>query len=348
MIPTDLAARLKLMLESSVQPLHAARDIPPDLPAFNRGLHFSAKVLAVLEDGTYQAAVGSAKLTLSLPQAAAPGDTLDLVVVDRTAKTIIANLATPESPSLAREGAPVLSRAGLLISALLGSAANEPQPAPLGAGQPVLPAPPTGAGEAAPLLRRALAESGMFYESQQAKWLAGELPVEQLLRQPQGRLSASAEAAQAIAAQSDAEPAPGAAATRSAPSLAPNGGVAADLAPLVRQQLEALATQSVAWSGQIWPGQTLDWEIEAPPRDHDGEPENAAQHWRTQLRLTLPRLGEISAELALAPHGVSIALAVPAPNTADDLRRAETALAGALAAVGIPLRGMKVERHEPA
>jgi hypothetical protein len=81
-----------------------------------------------------------------------------------------------------------------LISFLL-TGQPAPKPAPLAAGQPLLNTPPATAGavaQLAPLLRQALAQSGLFYESHQAQWLSGKVDAAALLREPQGRLPQAA------------------------------------------------------------------------------------------------------------------------------------------------------------
>lgn len=342
MISSDLAARLKVLLEASVQPLQPARDIPEDLPAFARGQRFSAKILAMLDDGRYQATVGSTKITLSLPQPAGLGDELDLLVVDRTAKTVIANMAPSQPGSLGHEPALTLSRTGALIAGLLGAGGGETETAALTGGQPVLPTPPTGAAEAAPLLRQALMESGMFYESHQARWLTGQVTVDQLLREPQGAHSTASNAAQTVASATGADAIRGT--LRSSAEAFAAGVVAEELLPLVQQQLNALATHSFAWSGQIWPGQALQWEIDEPQREHAAAPDESSQVWRTRLRLSLPRLGEVTTDLTLTSSGAAIAIAA-GEDVAGEMRQGESALAQALQAAGVPLLGIEVGVH---
>ena len=50
------------------------------------------------------------------------------------------------------------------------------------------------------------------------------------------------------------------------PTPSPDSPLSQTIAPqlqgLVQQQLEALATQSFSWQGQIWPGQDMQWEID--------------------------------------------------------------------------------------
>ncbi|WP_310710415.1 flagellar hook-length control protein FliK, partial [Burkholderia multivorans] len=73
--------------------------------------------------------------------------------------------------------------------------------------------------------------------------------------------------------------------------------------PIVRQQLDTLATDQFRWTGEAWPGVRVDWTIEPDesgghaPRSGDDAGDGIA--WRTRLTLTLPTLGTVDAELVL-------------------------------------------------
>ena len=66
------------------------------------------------------------------------------------------------------------------------------------------------------------------------------------------------------------------------------------------------------------------------------------------MRLVLPQLGELSAALRLTPAGVSIELSAAESAGAETLRGGQAGLSAALAAAGVPLLAMRVERNEPA
>lgn len=385
MIPTDLAARLRLLVESSVQPLPQVRPLPSDLPEFARGQRFTAQIQSALPDGSFRALVAGKSVTLSLEQAAKAGDTLELVVVERTPRAIAATLAGQTAAAPPAAAAATLSRAAQLIGALLtGSRDGAPEPAVLARGQALLTAPPQSAAQLVPLLKQAAVQSGLFYESHQAQWVAGRMPLAALLQEPQGRLSpllltaaeaspqaaagpATAPAATAggsaatggrpasgavLTASSEAAPPADEAAARPGPAgeraPAPAGAPPRDLVPIVQQQLDALATHHLAWQGQVWPGQTLHWEIEEPLRERGGPDAAEAGEWRTTVRVAMPLMGEIAATLTLTPSGVALALDAAAADALARLRAGAPQLEHALAAAGVPLRSFTVERHEPA
>ncbi len=141
MVPSDLAARLRLLSETFVQPISPVREIPTDLPEFTLGQRFTARIEAVLPDGNFRALVAGRNLTLSLPQSARPGDTLDLVVTDRTERLIVAQGAEVAA-SDQRAATTTLSRTARLIGSLLADAASGLKPVPLQGNAVLLPAPP--------------------------------------------------------------------------------------------------------------------------------------------------------------------------------------------------------------
>jgi len=77
-------------------------------------------------------------------------------------------------------------------------------------------------------------------------------------------------------------------------------GIHPSTIPLVRQQLELLATDQFRWSGEAWPGAAFEWEIE--PEDHGGQSQDGSgpdRAWRTRVSISLPMLGTVNADLVL-------------------------------------------------
>lgn len=351
MIPTDLAARLRLLTESLVNPVSPVHEIPAELPELTIGQRFTARVESALPDGTFRALVAGRSLTLALPQSASPGDTLDLVVTARTQRLIVAEGA--ENASARPSPPPTLSRAGQIISTLLAGEENAPQPPTITRLTPLLTEPPLQAARLAPALQQAIVESGLFYEAHQAQWVAGRYPTEALTREPQARHAPSLRAKDvAASAQLPAAIQPGEHPSGAEPAAgrgiaAPALDLPAELQPLVQQQLDAVATQHIVWLGEIWPGQSLHWEIEAE-QEQGSQPETeTATQWASTLNLTLPQLGEVSAALRLTPAGLGIALSASAAG-AGVLQAGVPDLSAALAAAGIQLLSIGIESHESA
>lgn len=193
MIPADLAARLRFLTEASffnteppVAGLQRAREIQSQLPELVPGQRFFALLQRTLPDGSFQALVAGKQITLALNTSAKAGDTLELVVTGQTPKAILARLANPEGAQQANSAPSTLSQTGKLISFVL-TGQPPARPVTLAANQPLLNAPPASAAPLVPMLRQALAQSGLFYESHQAQWLSGKIDVGALLREPQAQ-----------------------------------------------------------------------------------------------------------------------------------------------------------------
>jgi hypothetical protein len=237
-----------------------------------------------------------------------PGETMRLEVLALEPKLTFALLGAPAGAT----GAAVSMSAAIRhLTALLDRLSNEARAAPPPRTMPLTSAPPASTSELAQALQSAVAHSGLFYESHQAQWIAGERPLEELMREPQAALKRTGDA------------------------------VHPQAAALVQQQLEALDARQLAWCGQVWPEQSLEWRIEEDSREeHRGV--EAPPAWKTSLRLALPRLGDVNAVLAVAGNDVRITLTAAAPDARSDLRAGEPALRTAFERAGLELRGLAV------
>jgi hypothetical protein len=134
----------------------------------------------------------------------------------------------------------------------------------------------------------------------------------------------------------------GATTQQGAPASVPEG-----IRSIVQQQLDAVATQRLAWHGEVWPGQTIDWAIQ---RDAIDERDAAATdgidapRWSTSLRLTMPRLGTVDVVVQLVGDGLRIRLAAE-EAAAGDLRRQAGNLTEAMANAGLAIQSLEI-RHE--
>lgn len=400
MIPSDVASALRLQLpdqgklaaaQPQNQPVVSAQRINDALSDMVPGQRLMAEIQALLPNGTYRAIVAQRDITLALPFSAKPGDTLELEVVETDGKVALAFVANRTAATgNPQESVPTtLSRTGQLIGDLLGGIDNQGKrapPAPLNGSQPLVESMPKTAADLAPVLKQALTQSGMFYEAHQARWVAGELPTNQLLQEPQGQLSqarsttapAQTNPSAATAEQLTAPPMPATTAPNSPAELVytrqatlgdtPTSNINApgqdasrlqqtsqsaalpqQLTPLVQQQLDALATQTYAWQGQIWPGQQMSWEIsEDQSKRQQGETGTSSQ-WQTRLKLDLPQLGGIEAALHLRPGGgVEISLAVAQDSSGNKLNAASQLLKQQFAAAGLSLAQFSVKHGVPS
>ncbi len=111
MIPSDLAARLRLLNEASffntdppVAGLQRTREIQAQLPDLVPGQRFFATLQRTLPDGTFRAVVAGQQMTLSLNTAAKAGDTLELEVSQLTPRAVFARIVGAEAGACGGEG----------------------------------------------------------------------------------------------------------------------------------------------------------------------------------------------------------------------------------------------------
>ncbi|TCS70141.1 flagellar hook-length control protein FliK [Sulfuritortus calidifontis] len=170
-------------------------------------------------------------------------------------------------------------------------------------------------------LRQAVKTSGLFYEAHQARWVRGEQTLAELQREPQAKL-AQAEFAGNRVAELD--------------------GMPEEAARLAGRQLQMLEGQPFVWQGQAWPGQMLQWLIEERP-EGEGGGEEEPPAWRTQMRLKLPRLGGVFAEIDLMAQGLRFRLRADDAQTLAQMREAVPLLTKRLDAAGLAVLAVRIE-----
>lgn len=336
--PTDIAGISAATPVAAALPIAALGDPSQEslrrLTSLETGKAFQAQVLSRLGNGEFVVGIADTAARMALPDGARVGDRLSLTLVAREPRPLF----MLERP--AAQEAAVFSPAARLISGLLQ---NSPATHPALPGTAPL-APSADALQPAPLqaaLKDSLAFSGLFYESHVAEWANGARPMAQLLREPQ------MQAAQVKApdAASELRSYPAAAAGDSAVPR-PVAGMDLDAGRLIMQQLDTLEHRSVAWQGELFPGQPLQWEVREEGGDASHGAAPAERAWQSVLRFELPALGKVAATLHLHGGHLQLAVQTASDSSAAALRRQGGALADALQAAGLPLDLMTV-RHEP-
>jgi hypothetical protein len=129
-----------------------------------------------------------------------------------------------------------------------------------------------------------------------------------------------------------------------------NAGIHPSTIPLVRQQLDLLATNQFRWSGEAWPGARFEWEIEPRERSaHDGAanpPFGDERAWRTRVTLALPTLGNVDANLVLTGQQLLVRLNASADG-AVLLARDGAHFQQQLEAAGLQLAGITIRAMDP-
>ena len=380
MIPADVASRLQVSADAALRPVAPTQEIADKLSDLVAGQRVMASIQSLLPNGTYRALINQRSITLALPFSARAGDSLELQVTESDGKLALAVVSRPEESSAQGQTHTVsatLSRTGQLISDLFSSTQSSgktSQALPLNGNQAIANTPPAQAKDLLPLLKQAITQSGMFYESHQAEWIEGRLSKNALLQEPQGKLSSSLAfapethdvaltpgkpalpAAEQIAAPATRQVAdtssnaPANSITDNArPSLqqqtASGQQISAQIQPLVQQQLEALATQTYTWQGQVWPGQDMRWEIEEDASRQFMSGDDPAANWRTSLHLTLPRLGEIDAQIRIQGEQIVLRITSENPDTRQLLRMENDSLRQLLSEAGLSLASLGISAN---
>jgi hypothetical protein len=315
-----------------------------------------------LGDGKFNVQVGGRTLQLALP----PDTELGQMVQVRQAaggERVAAGSTNVGAPTTQAE----MSQTARLVDLVLQATPRGTPPAD--DGQPLLattPAPEPGAMAALPAtlaraLASALSESGMFYESHLQQWSAGSRDLASIVREPQAALNLSAApdalpgaTAAVTSSQADIYPSAATQANAIAASVV-QAGVHPDAVPIIAQQLTTLDTGHLLWRGELWPGQSLHWDI---ARDDDaGDTAGSggrgsgtgckAPRWRTKLATSFPHLGAVTANLVIQGSSVSIVLHAAESSTRQQLNAAGPALGGALANAGLSMQFLEFE-HESA
>ena len=338
MIPTDVQNSLKALALAQKQ-LITATSAPSITATFKPGEKFQATVQAQLAPGIFKVKVADQLLQLQLPATIRSGDTITLQVVSLLPRLTF-NMAASANP---------LSTSDQLSSTarLLSSLTQQPQEksfvrpnnsTPLWTGATQFPETSELAGK----LHTALSQSGLFYESHQAQWIAGSRNTAQIMQEPQnippGKFSVAQMPDGTAIKPTIADDVAGVQQRNSISSIPEH------LLPLVQQQLNALETRQVQWQGQVWVDQEMTWKIREEA-SHTTDAEEGRQ-WVTQIQLTLPNLGEVSATLRFANSGLSLALDADNDKTRAKLGAASSQLVSTMSDSGINIISALVTQHD--
>lgn len=311
--------------------------------AVQRGTGLAATVLGRLADGRYELAVAGARVQLAAGQSLEAGETVQLRLHSgRAAAGASAAYAAAASPHLlgaagaeqadqAELGAAARLITRLLASPTVQSAHSAESTHSAHSAHSARTAAPLAmhAGDAPALsigLHRAMRASGLFYESHLADWIAGRTSAAELAREPQASLPREAQgAAQATGETADAGAESGLRLTPLAESL-------------VQRQLHALERHEALWQGQLWPGQGAELSISEDDPGTRRDQDDA--RWQAGLKLALPGLGEVGAQLGLAGRRIRLELLTADAAVARRLLEERRDLAEALAAHGLQLASL--------
>ena len=173
---------------------------------------------------------------------------------------------------------------------------------------------PHSAQNVAQDLKRAVSTSGLFYESHLSDLLKNNQSLATIRQEPQNQVNMP-------------------------------------LAGLVSQQLALLENQRMSWQGEVWLGQTMDWDVYFPQKD-DGKSASAYPQSTekdrpiaSELTLHLPQLGKVSARISIVDGRMRIGILAEQTQTLDALKNQRLSLAKAIENSGQPLDRLTIAHH---
>jgi flagellar hook-length control protein FliK len=159
---------------------------------------------------------------------------------------------------------------------------------------------PTQPQQTAQLLAHTVNTSGLFYESHLTNLLKGTLTREQIMQEPQNT-----------------------------PGVDPNS--------LIPRQLNVLTQNQLHWTGEVWPGQTMDWitkKDDATPRNNTQSEQPASIS--STMSFNFGNLGKVKATLQLHAGQVKVQFTADNAAATQAFKDNSASLSSALQQTGIP------------
>ncbi|OGU15186.1 MAG: hypothetical protein A2076_15805 [Geobacteraceae bacterium GWC2_53_11] len=342
----DMAKLLQAVIKGNRLALLESLSQQTQPGSFLPGQQLKGEVLTALGGGRFMVQVGGQMLEFVMPKGIRRGDHINLFfIADEPRQTFL--LARFGHPGAAR-----VSDTGRWLSTLLGETAGQvPAQATLGLLRTLLSGPPTDAALLGRTLQEGLRESGLFYESHLARWFGGDFPLEDILKEPQGRLSPRlAQAAVPQEAPLADELVRASVKTGSAEimeavfkkvgsSMAHEGIADQRTLPVINQQLATLQNGQLVFRGDLFPGQHLEWSVaeREAGRDTSGKRERS---WETSVSISLPNIGPVTASLSLDGTRIVVTVVAEESSAIPVLESGRVRLTEQLEGAGLTPAGM--------
>lgn len=313
----DMAKLLQAVIKGNRLALLEALNQQATPTGFSPGQQLRGEVLAALGGGRFMIQVAGQNLEFMLPKGLARGDLLNLFFITGEPRQ------TFLMARFGRPGDSQVSSTGRWLSGFLGETSGQmTAPATLGILQTLLAESADDAPLLGRMLQQGLRESGLFYESHLARWFGGDYKLEELLREPQGRLSprmtqtgehAAVPAEEIIRAgvRAGSTEIMEALFKKAGTGMAHEGIADQRSLPIVGEQLSALQNGQLVFRGDLFPGQGMEWMVKEreEQRNQTGGRERS---WETRVTIGLPHLGSVTASLTL--DGTRVAVKILAEN----------------------------------
>lgn len=158
-------------------------------------------------------------------------------------------------------------------------------------------------------LKHALDSSGLFYESHLKEATLGARPWHQLMQEPQNK-----------------------------PNFMPP--------EMVAQQLQVLEQHRVMWQGEVWPGQSMQWQVSERESSQHSADDPSLNSLQSNLSLKLPRLGEVNVRITMVNGRFSVRVQPLESGSVREMQSSRSLLAMNLQAAGLKLESLQIVREE--
>jgi len=163
-------------------------------------------------------------------------------------------------------------------------------------------------------LKQAITSSGLFYESHLNEVVHGQRQLASVMQEPQNQ-------------------------------------VGTHISQLMAQQLATMENQRIAWHGEVWPGQAMDWDVhiqDQPPSERGQQElqDDGIRPVSSEITMHLPNLGKVTAKLNIADGRMSIQIFAEQMPTLQILKTEAKTLTQAMTDNGLQLDVLTVQRHE--
>lgn len=346
----DMAKLLQAVFKGNRLALLESLNQQAQAGSFLPGQQLKGEVLAALGAGRFSVLVAGQVLEFIMPKGIRRGDLINLFfITEEPHQTFL-------MARFGRPGDSQVSSTGRWLSCFLGEASAQlPAQATLSILRTLLAGPTADAALLGRMLQQGLSESGLFYESHLARWFGGEYSLDEILREPQGRLSPRLAQAGSQSGVPAGDLVPGGIRSVSVESLEAlfkkagavmgHEGIADHrILPVVGEQLSTLQNGQLLFRGDLFPGQRLEWTVteRESGRNQSGGRERS---WETSVTVTLPHLGPVTALLTLDGSAVAVKIRAEKGATVPLLEGGRARLAEQLEGAGLVPAEMSM-RHE--
>jgi len=329
--PTDLITHL--LQSKLVRPITAILDSQNPSVPFEQGQKYQALVEARLSNGNARVLIVDKLLQIPLPDNFQVGNKVEVIFIahEPQLKFLIASEASLENDINQTSISPTGRFLGMLMQSAFNHSLSQTIHSTISSSPVISHKTQINSTELPVLLQKAISQSGLFYESHQAQWIYGTNTLENLQSEPQNRLMPETEITKT---------------TKSIPQSA-DISIAAHNMPLLLQQLTSLETGHLFWQGEVWKNQQMEWDVFEQIEDNNKNDSNhTTTQWHTQIRLSMPHLGSITAKISLNANNIKINLDVSEHETANILKSNQSPFASNMQLAGLTIQSLEVQSDD--